>query len=136
MTEEEIIQLKARIKLRKAPGPDRIPPEIVTLAVAVIPDKIRLVLQKVLESGVFPNSWKTARLVLLRKPGKPAEDPAGHRPLCLLDCYGKLLESLILGRIEKQLVQSDCLQDSQYGFRKGRSTVDAANKLLEIAEDA
>lgn len=32
-------------------------------------------------------------------------------------------------------MESDSLQDPQYRFRKGRSTVDADNELLEIAKD-
>lgn len=45
-----------------------------------------------------------ARLVLAKKgKDKPANDPSNYRPLCMLDTCGKVLERLVLGRLDKHL---------------------------------
>jgi len=41
--------------------------------------------------GIYPETWKKARLVLIRKGDKPLDDPSSYRPLCLLDCLAKIL---------------------------------------------
>ncbi|CAH2233980.1 jg20059 [Pararge aegeria aegeria] len=106
------------------------------IATSIIPEKIKNVMTGVIKSGIFPAIWKTAKLVLLRKPNKKADDPAGYRPLSLLDCYGKLLEAILLGRIE-ELLQNHCnLADTQFGFRKGKSTLGAIEKVVAMAEAA
>jgi len=39
--------------------------------------------------------------VLIRKgPDKPPDAPSSYRPICILDTFGKLLERLLLQRLE------------------------------------
>ncbi|KAG5316089.1 RTXE polymerase, partial [Pseudoatta argentina] len=72
---------------------------------------------------------RTARLVLLRKEGKPAESPSAYRPICLLDDVGKLLERVIAARIVRHLSRDGPdLSRGQYGFREGLSTIDAVRQ--------
>ncbi|CAB0042922.1 unnamed protein product [Trichogramma brassicae] len=76
------------------------------------------------------------RLVLMLKPSKPAFEPSSYRPLCMLDTVGKLLERIIANRLEAFTEGPAGLTDSQFGFRKGRSTIDAIQKVLSIAKAA
>ncbi|XP_052738128.1 uncharacterized protein LOC128198188 [Bicyclus anynana] len=133
ITDDELAMACDRIKSRKAPGPDEIAPEIVKLASKVIPDQLRDVMNGIFLSGEFPDIWKTARLILLRKHNKSADEPSGYRPLCLLDCYGKLLERILLNRIEQLLPKHGGLAKDQFGFRSGRSTLDAIERVKAIA---
>lgn len=45
----------------------------------------------------------------------------------------KAFGRLIAKRIEKELGESDGLSENQYGFRRGRSTVDAVNRVKGLA---
>ena len=47
---------------------------------------------------------------------------------------GKILERIMYTRIEA--IAEKYLSDGQYGFRKGRSIVDAINLIVNIAKDA
>ena len=49
---------------------------------------------------------------------------------------GKLLEELILQRLQALLVMENSLSENQFGFRKGRSTVDAIQAVVNIATNA
>lgn len=87
----------------------------------------------------FPPRWKRARLVLIRKgPDKPPYQPSSYRPICMLDSSGKLLERLLLQRLESHLDAHGGRRRAanQYGFRKGVSTESAVQKVLSLADIA
>ena len=52
----------------------------------------------------------------------------------MLDTAGKILERIIHNRIEVAVGPS--LEDNQYGFRKGKSTIDAINHVVSTAKQA
>ncbi|CAD6225560.1 GSCOCG00011830001-RA-CDS, partial [Cotesia congregata] len=87
-----------------------------------------------LEEGTFPRKWKQQRLVLLPKGKKPPDQPSSYRPLCMIDTAAKILERIIHRRIEA--VVDPLLADNQYGFRKGRSTLDAISLVVNTARNA
>ena len=70
------------------------------------------------------------------KGNKPLGDVSSYRPICLLDTMGKLLEDMILQRLQALLVGENGLPDNQFGFRKGRSTVDTIQAVVNIATNA
>ncbi|KAA5662626.1 hypothetical protein F3G62_31675, partial [Pseudomonas aeruginosa] len=81
--------------------------------------------------------WKTGRLVLLRKDGRPADSPAGYRPIVLLDEAGKMLERIVAARIVRHLTETGPdLSAEQYGFREGRSTIDAILRVRALSDEA
>lgn len=117
------------LKPNISPGPDGITNEVVKIVASLNPDLLIGVYNTCLSNGVFPDIWKKARLVLIRKGDKPLDTPSSYRPLCLLDCLGKLLEKILDNRLRKFLDSSDGLHERQFGFRKGRSTIDALEVL-------
>lgn len=134
MTIEELQEAKGRLKYGKAPGPDNIPNEVVREVIEAWPELLLATYNVCLRNGVFHRRWKMQKLVLLRKGDKPLGEPSSYRPICLLDNLGKLFERLLLQRLEKHVESNGGLSERQYGFRKGRSTVDAIAKVIETAE--
>ena len=61
-------------------------------------------------------------------------DRKSYRPICLLSMIGKLLERLMATRMVPILHDHALPSDRQYGFRLGRSTVDAITKFREKVE--
>ncbi|CAH2068995.1 unnamed protein product, partial [Iphiclides podalirius] len=51
----------------------------------------------------FPDDWKQATVIGIRKPNKPANKPSSYRPISLLSCLGKLYERLLLNRLKVHL---------------------------------
>lgn len=136
-TTGEILVAAKRMTSGKAPGPDGIPDEVLRQVAHIRPEFLLDVYNRCLSQGHFPERWKRARLVLLRKgENKPLDEPSSYRPLCMLDTAGKLLERLISWRLEAFLTSSDGIADNQYGFRKKRSTIDAINVVTSIARFA
>lgn len=83
-----------------------------------------------LSSGVFPSKWKKANVVLLHK-GSSKLGVNNYRPISLLPLPGKLLGSIIHGRLLDYFTFFDILSDHQWGFRPGRSMIDASSNLIE-----
>lgn len=134
-----IAELRSAVRLmksRKSPGPDGLPSEILRLTVTHCPEILLEAFNRCLALGEFPARWKRQRLVLLPKGSKPLDEPSSFRPLCLLDTTGKLLERLLLARLETALGNAEGLSNRQYGFRKGRSTIDAISAVDRIATEA
>lgn len=127
--EPELKTVARNLKAKTAPGPDGITNEVVKRVVSLNPVVLTKVYNNCLEKGVFPKAWKNARLVLIRKGDKPLDEPSSYRPICLLDCLGKLLEKILDNRLRRFLEENSGLHDKQFGFRKGRSTIDALNTL-------
>jgi len=137
VTRQELQLASTRLSPGKAPGPDGVPNEALKVAVRTHPTMFQEVYSQCLVNGIFPTPWKRARLVLLRKGNKPADLPSSYRPLCMLDTTGKLYERIISNRIEEAMDKEKTgLASNQYGFRKGRSTIDAIAKVMEVVADA
>ncbi|CAB0040094.1 unnamed protein product [Trichogramma brassicae] len=136
VTLEELKEAQSRIKERSAPGLDGIPNSALKIAIAARPDIFLRVYTMCLETGVFPSGWKRQRLVLLPKPGKPPDEPSSYRPLCMLDTAGTILERMICDRLEAFTERPGGLSERQYGFRKGRSTIDAIEDVISTAREA
>lgn len=61
------------------------------------------------------------------------EETSSYRPLCLIDCTGKLYEKIIDNRLRDIL---EFNSDNQFGFRKGRSKLDALTEISKLAKES
>lgn len=132
---DEVLTAIRKIKSGKAAGPDGVPPEVVKLAVESNPEVFTSMFNFYLLKGFFPDSWKSAALVLLEKPRKPNQTEVSYRPICLLDVTGKVFEHLLQNRIANHIEEHNCLSANQFGFRPGKSTVDALLKVNSIIKN-
>ena len=121
------------IGARKAPGPDGIPTRLWKDGAGVLAPKLMRLFDRCLSRGEFTVLWKEARMVLLLKPGRSLDLPSAYRPVCRLDGVGKLLERVVATRLESHLSRSVLeMHDSQFGFRRGRSTADAVARVRSL----
>lgn len=131
VTLHEIQLACKRLLPGKSPGPDGVPKEALKVAVWTHPMMFQEVYSQSLNEGIFLNPWKRARLVLL------ADQPSSYRPPCMLYTTGRLYKRIISNHIEEAMVKEKIeLADNQYGFRKGRSTIDAISKVMEVVVEA
>lgn len=138
VTEGEVDRAVLRMRAKNtAPGPDGIPGRALALALEELGPRLRALFNLCIERGEYPVIWKTGKLVLLKKEGRPAESPGAYRPIVLLDEAGKLFERLLSARLTHHLssVGPD-LSPNQFGFRPGRSTIHAIKSVRETAESA
>ncbi|KMQ84759.1 reverse transcriptase [Lasius niger] len=135
VTGGELRDAVRKIKNGKAPGPDGIYGKAWVLAHRGLAKPMRHLYTECFRMGIFSREWKEAHVVLLPKQGKPKDSPSAYRPICLLDEAGKILEKIIANRLVYHLSRDGPnLSEEQYGFRAGRSTIDAVLRVRSIAE--
>lgn len=129
----ELRDVVGRIKLGKAPGPDGVLGRAWRLAQKEFSNELRDLYNTCLREGKFLPAWKEVNIISFRR-----EASRGTSPLCtgrcLLDEVGKIFERIICDRLVRHLSREDPnLNEDQYGFQVGRSTVDAIGRVRSIA---
>ena len=125
ITKEEIgDELKTRNN-KSAPGSDEIRWKHLKLLHKKRPVLLTNLMNACFKYAVFPEEWKEAFVSFIPKGDKPPEEAGSYRPISLLSCLGKLLETLIKNRIRGKN------EESQYGFLKGKSTEQCMHDMVE-----
>ena len=84
-----------------------------------------------LASGIFPDVLKVSKVVPVCKGGN-ADDPLNYRPISVASVFAKVFESVALKHITVFLDTNNLMSNTQYGFRRRRSTVAACVDLTEF----
>lgn len=87
-------------------------------------------INKCLIEGVFPEVLKLSRVVPIYKKGE-RNCPSSYRPISLTPVLSKVLESVIYYQVCDYLEGYNILSPTQFGFRKGKSTVQAIDSLIK-----
>lgn len=120
------------INLNKGAGPDEIPPIFIVRCAEYLVDPLLTIFNTSLATGIFPSAWKTAKIVPVFKSGDE-NLVSNYRPISILSCLAKLLESLVCPCIIRHTRLF--LSNFQHGFVQHRSTatnlVDFSESLLE-----
>ena len=120
-----------KLKHKKAPGEDQIVAEHLEKCDQTMLLKL---MNACLEQAEIPNAWRQATLKVLYKGKGKLTDPNNYRGIALLQTLFKLLTALLNQRIIRHI--DHLLDDDQYGFRQGRSTIQAITKLLKAIKTA
>ena len=114
----------------QARGEDDIPQGVTAKALPTIGPFLVTVFNTSLVTGVFPEDWRRARLIPLKKKSAPSS-PSDFRPITLLSFLSKTLEKLVHDQIVEFIARVGILDPLQAGFRKHHSTVTALMKFTE-----
>jgi len=98
-----------------------------------------MITQASFELEYFPQRFRSAGVVVLRKPGKTVKQQqtaGGWRPISLLSAVGKLIEAAIARRITDAAESQGLLPEGQMGNRKNRSTELAVRLVTEAVRTA
>ncbi|EED11836.1 polymerase, putative [Talaromyces stipitatus ATCC 10500] len=137
ITELEVYWSLKATKRMTAPGED----EIITLVWKhlwpYLWKVITYIFTKSVELGYYPHRWKRARIIVLRKSGKPDYgSPEAYRPISLLNTLGKVLEAVMARRLSFWAESYKLLPDTQFGGRPGRNTEQALLTLANAIDRA
>ena len=88
-----------------------------------------------LSTGVYPHSFKLAKVVPIHKKDDPA-CISNYRPISLLTSFSKILEKIVYKRVDNFFTSNNLFNSDQYGFRKSHSTDAAILKLYDRVSSA
>ena len=128
---EEINKLINGLNPKKASGPDKINNKIIKHLKPSLSVILAEIFTLSLKHGHIPKSWKEAAVLVIKKPDKLATDPSSYRPISLLNCLGKMLETVVTSKLYSWAETNNKINAQQSGFRKQRSTQDQLFKLTQ-----
>ena len=132
-TEEELSACLKKLNTGRAPGPDGIPAELIKHAPFVVRMFFLVHYNKCLTTGTVPESWLLSEVVMLLKDSKGDQlSVDNYRPISLTDVFYKVYASLLQQRLSHYI--DPRIRETQYGFRRGRSTSQPIHILRRIIE--
>lgn len=129
-TEVDVISIIKNLKNSNSLGPDGVHVNLLKKCYNQIILPITHLLNCSITEGNFPSKLKIAKIVPIHK-SKEETDINNYRPIAILSAFSKIFEKYIANSITQFLDKHDLLNSSQYGFRKGISSAEAINNLLD-----
>lgn len=128
---KELRDIISRQSNNKAPGEDGIKNIVLKNAGRKFITALTYICNACLMLSYFPSHWRHAITIAARKPNRPTLNPASYRPISLLPCMSKILERVVLRRIQLHLEQENILPECQFGFRPQHSTTHQVARVTQ-----
>ncbi len=116
----------------KATGLDRVCHRLLKACARGIATPLCHIVNLSLSSGSFPSAWKRAVIKPLFKNKNNRSDPKSYRPVALLSCLSKVVESFVRKQLLRHCFSHSLIPDEQFGFMPKRSVV---WQLLAVLDD-
>ena len=121
-----------RLKLGKSQGPDSLYPEMIYHAGEYFTKSILHIFNLSWYTGRLPDTWRHATVKFLRKHNKTNfYCPSSYRPISFTSVLCKLMERVVLKRLESHVESNQLLDPQQEGFRRYHSTTYAVTRLVQ-----
>lgn len=133
-TTEELDAALALCSRSSSPGPDGISYRILCHLGERARNALLDIFNESWRDGNVPQEWKTSRLVPLLKPGKSPLELTSYRPIALASCVGKVMERMILARLEWYLERHKVYPNAMAGFRRLRCSIDNVIDLVTYVQ--
>ena len=130
ISEQEVKEALRRMKKGKASGPSGVVSEMFTALGGYGVSWLTEMFRKVWREERMPEEWRKSYLIPIYKQKGDILECGNYRGIKLMEHALKLLERVIDRRV-RELVE---IKDIQFGFRKGRSTVDAMHIIKQLQE--
>ena len=125
VTKNEVIEAIGSLKPYSAPGCDEIPAIFLQKCSQIIEPYLTDIFNRSLLLGFTPSCWKIGRVILLPKGKVNQGTHKDYRPITLLSIIVKVLEKIILKRLQQQDAVNKWISRNQYGFQPGKSVTHA-----------
>lgn len=119
---KETRQIIMNLKNKNSTGFDDISPKFVKQFCDELNPFVNILINKSLESGIFPYNAKLARVIGIFKGGD-SNDVSNFRPISQISIIGKLIEAAVDIQLSQYLIDNDLLSKEQYGFRNSSNTL-------------
>ena len=109
---------------------DGISSKLIKIIEPAIIKPLTLLINQVLNTGIFPDELKIAKVIPLFKKYDP-KLLKNYRPISLLPTISKVIEKIIFTQLSTYFNENKLIFDNQYGFRPKHSTQYAALELVD-----
>ena len=128
-TPAEVYDVISGLTPGKAPGLDELPPKLLSLCARGISVSLCTLFNRSFCDGRVPSAWKEALIVPVHKSGSKSS-PSNYRPIALLSIVSKVMDKIVLKRLNAFL--EPLLSPKQSGFRRKDGT---SPQLLRLVQE-
>lgn len=127
ITLQDVMNIIKSLKNKKCSTED-FAPFIIKENAYLLVQPIAYLFNQSISTGKFPNKLKSACIIPLHKKG-PKTDLNNYRPISLLNIFSKIFEKIMKIHLVSFLDRNSILNENQFGFQAGKSTLDALIKF-------
>ena len=131
LSDSIIIEAIKELSPNSAGGPDGIPASLLINCAEEIAPALKKKFSHSLSSSLIPTSFKKAAIIPVFKSGDKSL-PSNYRPISLTSVLSKVIEKIIRKQVLTFLSHRGYLNNTQHGFRSGRSCLSA---LLDVYDN-
>uniref|UniRef100_A0A6M2DG86 Putative rna-directed dna polymerase from mobile element jockey n=1 Tax=Xenopsylla cheopis TaxID=163159 RepID=A0A6M2DG86_XENCH len=132
VTPKELLSIIKTLKIKKSPGPDRITAKMLK----ELPIKCIIFLthltNAIFKLNYWPEKLKSAEIIVILKQGKDPTNVDSYRPISILSIIAKIIEKVILQRLEEDSCSINWIPNHQFGFRQGHTTTQQTNRVIDV----
>jgi hypothetical protein len=131
-TQNDVCNAIKKTKINKAAGFDGIYSEFFKFTEPRTHTWLTMFYNDIIDTEKLPKQFKRAKVIALLKPGKDGHEAADYRPISLLSVTYKILERMILERIQPYI--EDVIPIEHAGFREYRGCEEQVLALTTLIE--
>ncbi|KAL1446424.1 hypothetical protein WDU94_005680 [Cyamophila willieti] len=131
----ELYKIVKDLNLNKGPGFDKIRLKDIKINFIWIKNILKTIINKMIKESYIPKLMKMSIISPIYKRGKK-NDCGNYRPIAVLPCIEKIFEKYVNNTLTTYIEENNLLNENQYGFRKGKSTVTLLNRFTEELNEA
>ena len=120
---EKILEIIKKLNPKKAFGFDEIDQKMFINAPKISSLYLNCLFRKILQLNKMPNLLNTSKVIPIPKTLGDELEVNQIRPIALLSVVSKILEKLILTKLEKIIYKNNILSKNQTGFIRNKSTL-------------
>ena len=129
-SESIIVESIKELSSNSAAGPDGFSFSLLINCSDILAPALNVMFSQSLTQGVFPSALKRAVIVPIFRSGDKSI-PANYRPISLTSCISKVFERIIRKQVLAFLERKGLLNNTQHGFRSGRSCLSALLNVFD-----
>ena len=132
VTENQVNKAIRSLKSKTSSGVDFVSSAVIKMSADIITTPLTNIINSSIAEGVFPDSWKIAKIIPIWKRKGSKTDKTNYRPVSLLRSASKVLELIVNQQVLRYFEKENLLPPSQHGFRPSRSTFTAIAQMHDM----
>jgi hypothetical protein len=93
---------------------------------------LKFIFNSILRLSYISQPWKHSIIILIPKPDKHPDLPLSYRPISLLPSFSKILEKIILSRINPILSSQKIILNTQFEFKNKNLSLHQVHRIIDI----